>query len=363
MFVKLGLRCLLLIALIVGGGTTSWAQQSGFLASSNGAVGNSLEDSSADADRAAVDAKFSSTVQPGVFSSGMIRQIDHNGYKAPASYGYPSSLSFSGVESSVFASGLLKVWADNSSQLQVGPYLGAADFRLGYGRHTPTIAFDLDDSGSSQSRAALYGARGIYVFDLPGGSIYALGSLGGISGTTSITDRYFESDPASYDYSGYRGSIIVGTQALLWGKGNEQGVKLDVSGSLSRSTTSSETFNVNYKGVLSQQPQADFASTTAGASLRLISDFRMADSTLLQFFGRASVRTALDYKNEVDLTYYDPKAQFVSYSFSEAPTSFAIEGGVSYRNTLGLFGTSVFYDGSADYKSVGGTISATFMLN
>jgi hypothetical protein len=197
---------------------------------------------------------------------------------------------------------------------------------------------------------------------------YAVATIVGLWGDTTLKDAidFCENPPVgctlrrySFSTSGLIGSLAAGHVYTL--SGSASGPMLDLRASTSYTENSGATF-ANFEG---DTQKYRFETWTVTGAATLFANIAMPGSALLRPYLQAYVRQEVDYLNRLHFDRADPtEVPNSGFSYrSQAHTYAGVDLGVTYAVGKMTFGSAVYYDASADERTLGARLGVSWKLN
>ena len=228
---------------------------------------------------------------------------------------------------------------------------------------------DNNQFGKARNESILFGGTALWSQN----NTYIVGTMVGMWGQTSLTDAVDfcnESPPAgpggcparhySYDTSGFTGSLTAG-QVFPLSK-SASGPMLDLRAAVGYTQNTGESF-FNFEG---DEQKYKFSTWTLTGSATLFWNITQSNAALLRPYIQGYVRQEIGYNNKLHFTIAfpdpgDPKSGLVHWD--QAHTYGGVDLGATYTLGKMTLGAAAYYDMSADDRTFGGRLGASWKLN
>jgi len=302
----------------------------------------------------------------GASPTGRLRSSDHDALKTPDKPGDDNNFAWKTREASVFATGVYAMPGTVlGGQLKLSIFGGqnwlSLKMRDGGGN-----ALDIANGqfGEASNDSAIFGGTALWSQK----STYAMATIVGMWGQTTLKDALDFCDVPTpgchlrvyeFDTLGFIGSLTAGNVFQL--AGSPAGPMLDIRGVASYTQNIGDSF-LNFQN---DQQKYKFSNWTLTGSATLFSNIMLQNSALLRPYVQGYVRQEIAYRNKLFFDLADP-TEVPNSGFrhwDQAHTYAGVELGLAY--TLGnmTLGSAIYYDGSADERSLGGRLGASWKLN
>jgi hypothetical protein len=306
----------------------------------------------------------------GASPTGRLRSSDHDVLKVADP---TDNFAWSTKEASVFGTGVYTLPGTVlGGQMKVSIFGGhnwlSLEMKNGGGAIAP---LDADQFGKARNESVIVGGTALWSQK----NTYALATFVGMWGDTSLTDSIDDCGvlPApntcaihkyNFNTSGFIGTLTAGQVFPLSKSGT--GPMLDLRGSVSYTQSMSDPFlNTHFDLVNNsrQEQTYKFSTWTATAAATLFSNITLQNSALLRPYIQGYVRQEIGYNNKLLVIDQDPTVDPVMVHFDQAHTYGGVDVGATY--TLGnmTLGAAAYFDGSADERTFGGRLGASWKLN
>jgi hypothetical protein len=307
-----------------------------------------------------------SAIGAGASPTGRLRGSDHDALKVANPV---DNFAWSTKEASVFGTGVYSLPGTVlGGQMKVSIFGGhnwlSLELKEGDGGST----FSADQFGKARNESVLVGGTVLWSQK----NSYVVGTLVGMWGDTSLTDSIDDCglggppDCAAHRYnfntSGFTGSLTAG-QAFPLGRAASAPM-LDLRGSIGYTQNTGDAFLNEHAdpGLDPDLQKYKFSTWTATAAATLFSNIAMQNSALLRPYIQGYVRQEIGYRNKLmflEAGTTDPGLVF----YDQAHTYVGVDLGATYTLGKMTLGAAAYYDMSADDRTFGGRLGASWKLN
>lgn len=297
----------------------------------------------------------------GAFTSGRLRTSDHDGFDKEFDTTAPQkTFSYETDEASVFV---------NVSTALPGTVLGGQIKLSGFVGHNwlsldlksnSVSVLDTFQSGSAENDTVIAGGSVLWATQ---GGTYVLGTIVGSWGETKLTDRVDDCfdggcDTRRYKFNttGFTGSLTAGQVFDLAGT---SGPKIDLRGSVGYTQSDGSSF-INVHG---DEQEYVFSTWTGTGSITLFSNIVLANDAVLRPYVQAYVRQEWGYRNEFEAIEFQSFDFLGRFGHDQSHTYGGVDGGLTYAFENMTLRSAVYYEESADERTLGGRIGASWTLD
>jgi hypothetical protein len=363
----IGLFALALLGLVLPSGALA---QSSVGQAANAAIGRSLEDAVQQNQNDLLNGGRSGSSSSvagigfGANPTGRLRFSDHDKTRVPGPPDFNNpNFSWKTEEASAFANVVTTVPGTVlGGQVKVSTFAGYNHLSLDI-KNNATFQLDPAQSGSAENDSFLMGASALW----SKGNTYALLTAVGLLGQTTLNDSIDDClnpntcafQKYKFDTVGFIGTATVGQVFPL--SAASTGPMLDLRGSLNYTANIGDSFfNVHVYDPGGVKQTYKFFTWTATGSATLFANIAMPNAALLRPYLQAYVRQEFGYSNKLSI---DDHGTFDTNHYDQAHTYGGVDLGATYALGNMTLGASIYYDGSADERTVGGRLGASWKLN
>ena len=336
----------------------------------NAAIGRSLEDAVQNNQNDLLNGGRSGSSSSvagigfGANPTGRLRFSDHDKTRVP---GPPDpnnpNFSWKTEEASVFANVVATMPGTvMGGQLKLATFAGYNHLSLDL-KNNATFQLDPAQFGSAENDSFLMGGSALW----SSGNSYAMLTAVGLLGQTTMNDSIDDCFSATicafqkykFDTVGFIGTGTVGHVFPL--SASAAGPMLDIRGALNYTANISDPFfNVHVYDPGGVKQTYKFFTWAATGSATLFSNIAMPNAALLRPYVQAYVRQEFGYSNKLSI---DDHGAFDTNHYDQAHTYGGVDLGATYALGNMTLGASIYYDGSADERTFGGRLGASWKLN
>jgi hypothetical protein len=289
----------------------------------------------------------------GASPTGRLRASDHDALKTTASDRYD----WDTREASAFGTFIYQVPGTVlGGQMKLTGVAGQNWLSL---KMKSNSQFQLDptQSGRASNDSFLFGGSALWSQK----NTYVMGTVIGFMGETDLKDAidHCPCPPVhryKFDTSGYMGSLTAGNVFPL--SKSPSGPMLDIRGLASYTQNTGDSFFNEF----GDQQKYKFSMWTLTGSATLFSNIAMANSALLRPYVQTYVRQEVGYNNKLHfIESGGAPAGLVHYE--QAHTYGGVDLGATYAVGNMTLGAAAYYDMSADDRTFGGRLGASWKLN
>ena len=304
----------------------------------------------------------------GASPTGRLRSSDHDALKLQAEFAPDdNNYAWKTKEASVFGTGVYALPGTVlGGQMKVSLFGGnnwlSLEMKNGGGN---SLDVANGQFGKARNESILVGGTALWSQK----NTYVVATVVGMWGETSLTDSIdFCNDPPggcptrhyTYDTSGFVGSLTAG-QVFPLSK-SPTGPMLDLRGSAGYTQNTGSSF-LNFE---SDEQKYKFSTWTLTGSATLFWNIALQNSALLRPYIQGYVRQEIGYNNKLHFIIAnpdpgDPKTGLVHWD--QAHTYGGMDLGATYALGNMTLGAAIYYDASADDKTLGGRLGASWKLN
>ena len=309
----------------------------------------------------------SGSIGAGASPTGRLRSSDHDALKlqSPPDDG---NFAWKTKEGSVFGTGVYTLPGTVlGGQMKVSIFGGnnwlSLELKEGGGN-----TFSADQFGKARNESVIVGGTALWSQK----NTYVLTSIVGMWGDTSLTDSIDDCglggppDCAvhryNYNTSGFIGTLTAG-QVFPLSK-SPSGPMLDLRGSISYTQNIGDSFlqdNALLPDVHHLQ-KYKFSVWTATAGVTLYNNITLQNSALLRPYIQGYVRQEIAYRNKLYADLEGPTPPDLVH-WDQAHTYGGVDVGATYALGNMTLGAAAYLDGSADERTFGGRLGASWKLN
>ena len=337
----------------------------------NTAIGRSLEDAVQQnqndlltGGRSGSSSAVGGAIGASVVPTGRLRSSDHDMLKlsGPPDPNNPH-FSWDTREASVFANVVATVPGTVlGGQVKVSGFVGHNWLSLDI-KSNSTFQLDPAQFGSAENQSLLFGGTVLWAK----ANSYAMATVVGFIGQTTLNDSIDDcANPNTcafqkykFDTAGFVGMGTVGQVFQL--SSSASGPMLDLRGSASYTANFSDPFlNVHVFDPGGVEQKYTFSTWALTGSATVFSNISLQNSALFRPYVQAYVRQEVGYNNR--LRFVDTGVPGIVH-YDQAHTYGGVDLGATY--TLGnmTMGAAIYYDASADDRTLGGRLGASWKLN
>jgi hypothetical protein len=304
------------------------------------------------------------TTSVSAFSTGRLRSSDHDGLKIrdivllPGEPPGIKTFAYKTDEASAFANLVVAlpgtVWG---GQVKFSGFVGHNWLSLDV-KSNEVKQLDSNQSGSAGSDSIIAGGTALWAMR----NSYALATVVGMWGETRIVDTIDDcglpgcvTHRYQFDTSGFIGTITAGHVFPLLVSSPEP--HLDIRGSIGYTRHNSDRF-LSFSG---NEFKASFATWVATASATLFFNLAMTNGAALRPYIQAYVRQEFGYDNKLAFTENQGPSSLTAYDQSH--TYPGLDVGATYAFQNMTIAGSLYYEASADDRTLGGRIGISWKLN
>ena len=296
----------------------------------------------------------------GASPTGRLRSSDHDVLKLQDGGPDPENFAWKTKEASVFGTGVYSLPGTVlGGQLKVSLFGGhnwlSLEMKEGGGN-----TFSADQFGKARNELVLLGGTALW----SQGNTYMVGTVVGFWGETTLSDAIDFCGPCvlrryKFDTSGFTSSFSAG-QVFPLSK-SPSGPMLDVRGAAGYTQNTGDNF-FNFDG---DEQKFKFSTWTLTASATLFANVTMQNSALLRPYIQGYVRQEIAYRNKLYFDRSDPLIVPNSglVHWDQAHTYGGVDVGATYTLGKMTLGAAAYLDGSADERTFGGRLGASWKLN
>ncbi len=339
----------------------------------NAATGQSLRDAVDGTQKDFIDAQVLGTpaagglggagasLGAGASPTGRLRRSDHD-----ASRNRPSdteNFAWRTREASAFGTGIYAVPGTVlGGQIKISIFGGhnwlSLDLKNGGGNILDTANGQF---GKAHNESGILGGMALWAQNRS----YAVASIVGMWGETTLIDAIDFCGPPcvsrTYKYGthGLVSSLTAGHVFPL--SSSPSGPMLDLRGAAGYTQNIGDTF-ANFQGDLQTWK---FSTWTLTGSATIFANIGLQNSGLLRPYIQGYVRQEVGYRNELRFDLFDPTEipNTGTVHYGQAHTYGGVDLGLTYTQGNLTLGSAVYFDGSADERTLGGRISAAWKFN
>ncbi len=109
------------------------------------------------------------------------------------------------------------------------------------------------------------------------------------------------------------------------------------------------------------QQKYRFSTWTGTAAVTLFTNMTLQNAALLRPYIQGYVRQEWDYRNEIAAT--EPDGTFTRAGLDQSHLYGGVDAGLTYTLDKMTLGAAIYYEGSADERTLGGRLGASWKLN
>jgi hypothetical protein len=297
----------------------------------------------------------------GASPTGRLRSSNHDALKLQAPPD-DSNYAWKTKEGSVFGTGVYTLPGTIlGGQMKVSIFGGhnwlSLEMKNGGGNF---LDVDNGQFGKARNESVLVGGTALWSQN----NTYVVATMVGMWGETSLTDAVdFCNAPGlgcpprhyAYDTSGFTGSLTAG-QVFPLSK-SPSGPMLDLRGAAGYTQNTGDHF-FNFQG---DEQKYKFSVWTLTGSATLFANIAMQNSALLRPYIQGYVRQEIGYNNKLYADEIADPPELVHWD--QAHTYAGVDLGATYALGNMTLGAAVYYDASADDRTFGGRLGASWKLN
>lgn len=298
------------------------------------------------------------------FPTGRLRTSDHDGRRPRSDASYSNETN----EGSAFANVVVAVPGTMlGGQLKLAGFVGHNLLSLDL-KSNAVAVLDPAQFAKADNSATLAGATALWA----SGGFYTLASIVGMWGETRLVDGVddcFEGgcnvNRYKFDTTGFIGTVIAGKVFDLTGA---SGPKLDVRGSIGHTRNTADPFvNINNGNPAAPEDNGGhiqkykFSTWNGTAAATLFANLSMPNDAMLRPYIQGSVRQEWHYRNVIEAT--SPEGILTRTAFDQRHLYGGVDVGLTYTQGNMTLGSSVYFEGSGDERSIGARLRASWQLN
>jgi hypothetical protein len=223
--------------------------------------------------------------------------------------------------------------------------------------------FSVDQYGKARNESVIFGGTALWSQK----NTYALATLVGMWGDTSLTDSIDDcGHGAPVDCVAHRykfntsGFISTGTVGQVFPlSASPSGPMLDLRGSVSYTQNIGESF-LNYTG---DTQKYTFMTWTGTGAATLYSNITLQNSALFRPYIQGYLRQEFGYSNKLHAEENGGGPLSGIFHYKQAHTYGGVDLGATYALGNMTLGAAAYYDMSADDRTFGGRLGASWKLN
>lgn len=211
--------------------------------------------------------------------------------------------------------------------------------------------------GEAENESGIVGAIALWSRK----NTYLTAAVVGMWGETTLTDAIDFCGPPciarryQFDTAGFVTSATAGQVFAL--SGSPAGPMLDLRGSLGYTQNTGDTF-ANFQG---DEQTWTFSTWTLTGSATLFANVPLQNASVLRPYVQAYVRQELDYRNK--LHFHLNNGEVGNVYYDQAHTYGGADLGLTYAIGKMTLGAALYYEASADDRTFGGRVGASWKLN
>jgi hypothetical protein len=302
-------------------------------------------------------------VGAGASPTGRLRSSDHDALKLQAGFSPDeNNYAWKTKEGSAFGTGVYTLPGTVlGGQMKVSMFGGfnwlTLEMKDGGGN---TLDVANGQFGKARNESALLGGTMLWSQN----NTYVVGTVVGMWGETTLTDSVdFCNDPPggcptrhyTYNTSGFTGSLTTGHVFPL--SKSPSGPMLDLRGAVGYTQNTGDNF-FNFEN---DELKFKFSTWTLTGSATLFANITMQNSALLRPYIQGYVRQEVGYNNKAFTQKVGDPVIMVHW---DQPHTYAgVDLGATYALGNMTLGAAAYYDMSADDRTLGGRLGASWKLN
>ena len=304
------------------------------------------------------------TTGVGAFSTGRLRSSEHDGLKIrdivllPGEPPGVKTFAYSTDEASAFANLVIALPGTVlGGHLKFSGFVGHNWLSLGI-KSNEVKQLDPDQSGSASNDSIVVGGTALWAMR----NTYALATIVGTWGETKLVDTIDDcglpgcaTHRYQFDTSSFIGSFTAGSVLPL--STSPSGLNLDIRGSIGYTRFNSDRF-LSFSG---NEFKMSFETWVGTASVTLFANLPMPNNAVLRPYVQAYVRQEFGYDNRLAFTENQGPSSLTAYDQSHTYPGLDIGANYAFQN-MSVAG-AIYYEGSADERTLGGRVGVSWRLN